>query len=369
MINHILKNLSLCFTILMLIGCSESKKEILKEATNIAILDSNNDGVINPYEAMDVLFLLQKENNKELTTKDFTRLASAYENEQEEEFSEMFEEFDENKDGKVKLSEVNEDMKGFVEMMDTDSDGSITLQEMMDFDFEDAFLASEEDINIRIEELFNEYGGDDTISLSKVDKDDIDRFSEWDSNHDGDISKKEVYAFMIADNTPISFDVKGNTAFMTGVITAQTPATVLQLLFEYPNVTTIEMITVPGSIDDVANLRASLYVHKFGLITKLNANSSVASGGTDFFLAGKQRIVEKGAKIGVHSWGGGNVAATDVPKDDPVHQKYLDYYEIVGIPAEFYWYTLEAAPANNIHLMTEEEIEIYKVRTERVTKD
>jgi hypothetical protein len=79
------------------------------------------------------------------------------------------------------------------------------------------------------------------------------------------------------------------------VITASTPATILQLLFEHPEVTSIEMLTVLGSIDDVANLRTSLYVHKFGLNTKLNANISVASGGTDFFLAGRQRIVEKRA--------------------------------------------------------------------------
>lgn len=123
------------------------------------------------------------------------------------------------------------------------------------------------------------------------------------------------------------------------------------------------MIHVPGSIDDVSNLRASLYVHQFELNIRLNERSIIASGGTDFFLAGKERIVAKGAKIGVHSWSGGSKPATELSKKHKAHKKYLDYYRIVNIPDEFYWFTLEAAPAHDIHFMTEEEIEIYKIRT------
>jgi hypothetical protein len=34
----------------------------------------------------------------------------------------------------------------------------------------------------------------------------------------------------------------------------------------------------------------------------------------------------------------------------------LNYYKVVGIPQAFYWCTLEAAPASDIHIMTEDEI-------------
>jgi hypothetical protein len=90
----------------------------------------------------------------------------------------------------------------------------------------------------------------------------------------------------------------------------------------------------------------------------------IASGGTDFFMAGTKRIVAKGALLGVHSWGGDmdSVPAAEVPRDDPVHIKYLDFYEAVDIPGDFYWYTLDMAPAGGIHFMTEEEIELYQVR-------
>ena len=90
----------------------------------------------------------------------------------------------------------------------------------------------------------------------------------------------------------------------------------------------------------------------------------IASGGTDFFLAGKHREVAEGAKIGVHSWAGGTKAATDLPKRHKAHKKYLNYYNQVNIPEDFYWYTLDAAPAESIHNMTEEEIMKYRIRTE-----
>ncbi len=62
------------------------------------------------------------------------------------------------------------------------------------------------------------------------------------------------------------------------------------------------------------NLRASLYVRRLGLNTKVNQRSIIASGRIDFFLAGKTRTVAKGAKIGVHSWGSGGKPATELSK-------------------------------------------------------
>jgi hypothetical protein len=328
---------------------------------NIEILDGDKDGIINPYEALDVLLQLQKVNNKELTTKNFNSIVSDYKKHEEQEMSEWIEEFDQNGDGKLIITEARGEIKEFIHLIDADKNGEVTKAEMLSFDFTSVYLASDEDIKQEIDELFKEHKSD-IVDLSKVSKDKFIRTSALDGNHDGKITREEAYSFMKANNTPITFIVKGNVAFMSGVITSTTPASVLQLLFEHPNVTTIEMMTVPGSIDDVANIRAAMYVSKFGLMTKLNSNSYIASGGTDFFLAGKQRIVEDGARLGVHSWGGGSIAAKDVPKDDPVHQKYLDYYNSVGIPEAFYWYTLEAASARDMHLMSEEEIKLYEIR-------
>lgn len=339
---------------------------ILANSTTISILDGDNDGIINPYEALDVLLTLQKENDNVLTLKNFNEIASSYKNEQDQETAEIFKEFDQNKDGLLRLNEIEGDMAHIFKMMDTNNNKEISMKELNDFDFENAFLASEDQINETIDEMFKK---EKVIHLSGLKKRDREMYSQWDHNQDDKLTKTEAYEFMKADNSPVSFNVKGEVAYMTGVITAKTPATILQLLFEHPLITTIEMINVPGSIDDVANLRASLYVHQFGLTTKLNSRSNVSSGGTDFFLAGKKRIVEQGAKIGVHSWAGGSVAATDLPKSDDSHKKYLEYYNIVGIPQEFYWYTLNAATADNMHIMTEDEIKLYKVRSNNTIKE
>lgn len=353
--------------IVILSGCTQERPTAFINTTSLEVLDSNRDGLISPYEALDVLLMLKKEQGKSLSLKDFDQIALEYKKEQEEEIREIFQEMDTDGDDNINLSKVEGEMAEFAQMMDKNEDGILTLTEALAFNFEDALLLDEdqmkEEVKNRLEEL--DKNKDGVIVATEVAKDQQGRFFEWDDNEDGKVTPEELHAFLKADNIPVEFTVKGKTAFMTGVITAATPATVLQLLFEHPEVDTIEMLTAPGSIDDVANLRAALYIRNHGISTKLNAKSMVASGGTDFFLAGKHRIVEKGAKIGVHSWGGADgTDGKDVPKDDPEHQKYIDYYNKTGIPEAFYWYTLEVAPAHEMHWMTEEEIERYKVRTD-----
>lgn len=321
------------------------------------MLDANNDGTIDPYEALDVLLLLEKENDAPIQTEAFQQLAQEYVDAGNEEINELFNEFDKNKDGKIKMKEVPKPMKEMVAMMDSNGDNIVEKSEATNFNMEAQMLLSDEALNEWCNELFE---GDSKIAIKDL-KGDMKQLAEADANDDGNITREEVYQMLKADNTPASFTIKGDIAYMNGVICSTTPARVLELLVKHPNVHTIEMEQVPGSIDDISNLRAALYVHQSGLKTQLNAKSKIASGGTDFFLAGSSRSVAKGAKIGVHSWGGGSEKATDLPKDDEAHQKYLDYYKIVGIPADFYWYTLEAAPAESIHWMTEEAIKTYQI--------
>ncbi len=97
----------------------------------------------------------------------------------------------------------------------------------------------------------------------------------------------------------------------------------------------------------------------------------MASGGTDFFLAGIKRSVASNTKIGVHSWAGEDdgkeFTATDFPKGHQYHLPYIAYYVSVGFTQQeaedFYYFTIEAAPADNIHWMSATEIEQYKMLT------
>jgi len=172
------------------------------------------------------------------------------------------------------------------------------------------------------------------------------------------------------DNDTAKFTFKDNdtssvTVYMNGVIGSDT-LTVLQELFNsYPQITTLIMQDVPGSMDDEINLLASMEIRNRGINTHIPTDGMVASGGSDMFLAGVKRTIEAGAKIGVHSWSDGSgKVALDYPRDHQAHVIYLDYYNAIGITTDFYWYTLAAASADNIHWMTTEEITQYGILAE-----
>ncbi|WP_106793211.1 M28 family peptidase [Aquimarina sp. Aq78] len=155
-----------------------------------------------------------------------------------------------------------------------------------------------------------------------------------------------------------------DTLYMNGVIYSNTLHDIKEILFENPKVTTLVMEEVPGSIDDEINLLASREIRKHHINTYIPENGMVASGGTDMFLAGEKRNIHATAKLGVHSWSGEDSVALDFPKDHEEHKKYVSYYTEMNIPTEFYWYTLEAAPADSIHWMTANEIKKYDVITD-----
>jgi len=155
-----------------------------------------------------------------------------------------------------------------------------------------------------------------------------------------------------------------DTVYMNGVIGSDTLAVMQTLFSKHPQIKTIIMQNVPGSMDDDINLLASMEIRNRGINTHIPSDGMVASGGSDMFLAGVKRTIAPGARIGVHSWSDGSgKAALDYPRDNQAHVIYLDYYNAIGITTDFYWYTLEAATAENIHWMTAEEMVLYGVLT------
>lgn len=174
-----------------------------------------------------------------------------------------------------------------------------------------------------------------------------------------------AYSIMSMSEEKVSFKVVEDKAIMTGVIDRSAIKAVEDLIANHPEVKTIVMKNVPGSMDDESNLIASRLVRKAGLNTFVPADGMIASGGTDFFCAGVKRTIEDGAEIGVHSWAGDGVSnANKLPKDHPEHQKYIDYYNEMEIPEAFYWFTIKAAPAESIHNMSRTELVEYKLVAE-----
>ena len=158
---------------------------------------------------------------------------------------------------------------------------------------------------------------------------------------------------------PLRFDVEGTVAYMYGDLTRSAPRKVERLFEKHPAVTLIHMEYCPGSLDDYAAFEASRLVRAQGVDTHVAADGEIASGGVDFFIAGVGRTVEPGGKVGVHSWAGGKVEGANLDRNHAEHTMYLDYYEEMGITEDFYWFTLEAASADDIHWMTQEELLTY----------
>ncbi|WP_109355474.1 alpha/beta hydrolase [Sphingorhabdus sp. EL138] len=173
------------------------------------------------------------------------------------------------------------------------------------------------------------------------------------------------------DDEYMRYRLRGNGKylFIEGTISSRFPWKLEQILNHSSGIEWLILTNVPGSIDDRANLEGARIVRQHSINTYIPQGGSVASGGTDLFAAGVERVAFEDAKIGVHSWGGTNwkgemIEGKGFPKNHPDHQPYLNYYKEMGIPTDFYWFTLEVAGAHDIHYMNFGEIERFQLATE-----
>ena len=168
-------------------------------------------------------------------------------------------------------------------------------------------------------------------------------------------------------------EIKGNEAYLSGDLGTTTYMQIKDLIKNHPEIKTIVMTKISGSVNDAVNMHTGRLLHENGFTTKVLSGSDIASGGVDLFCAGVNRVVEKGAKIGVHSWCCVNdLTANKLPKDHPAHQYQLAYFTMALGPENgpaFYFYTLEAAPFDNIHYMTDEEIKKWNIATKFIENE
>ena len=123
-------------------------------------------------------------------------------------------------------------------------------------------------------------------------------------------------------------------AAMVDSTDSASPAQFQAMMAAYPGISMIEMIEVPGTEDDRANLKLGRLIRARGLTTYVPAGGSVRSGGVELFLAGKVRIAEPGAEFAVHAWADEDGReATDYADSAPENRAYVDYYVEMGMPA------------------------------------
>ncbi len=156
-----------------------------------------------------------------------------------------------------------------------------------------------------------------------------------------------------------------NTIEMDGTIRSSTLDNFEEMIADHPNLNRINIKEVPGSKDDEINLQVSKIVFDRKMDIHIQEDGFVASGGTDFFLAGNSRTKGSNTRIGVHSWSDGSNEASSFPVGHQNHQPYIDYYQSIGFTQneaeDFYYFTINAASADDIHWMTDDELLEYNI--------
>ena len=158
-------------------------------------------------------------------------------------------------------------------------------------------------------------------------------------------------------------EVTGDKATVNGTLGTNTYIQITDLINNHPEVKTLVLQQIDGSDNDAINMHTGRLVRNAQLITMVEATSDINSGGVDLYAAGAQRIYTEGAKVGVHSWSDSEGRSADeLGRDHPDHGAQLTYFrEMLGaeLGPEFYFFTIESAPADSIYVMTKEELDKY----------
>jgi len=168
--------------------------------------------------------------------------------------------------------------------------------------------------------------------------------------------------------TTTEFLVEGDTLYLSGEFNSKSLDQFNAVYAKNPGITRIVELQVGGSNDDDTLVALGYLIRELGLNMHLQADSAIYSGGVDLFLAGVERTMEAGAILGVHSWSGDFKDGADYPRGSPEHAQGRAYVEDMLGDDAFYWFTIYAAPADDIYQMKAAEIEKFGLLTAPIMK-
>ncbi|MHA7856564.1 MAG: alpha/beta hydrolase [Henriciella sp.] len=155
-------------------------------------------------------------------------------------------------------------------------------------------------------------------------------------------------------------------ASLYGTVHRQSFDVVIDFLDQNSDITTLVFVDMAGSADDDTNLRIAREIRRRKLNTTTLASTKIESGAVDLFLAGVERTAACGAEFGVHSWyDSAGYGPRDIVRDSshPDHAMFISYYEEMGIDEALYWFTVDAAPPEDILVMSWLDLNKYNVVT------
>ena len=230
-------------------------------------LDLDRDGIVRPQEAADAIERLTAHQNRPgLKLAKLDRLMKRLDREEREELLDWSESLDRDGDGRVQLDEIDDEFGPLAGTLDADGDGVLSMDELAainDFSI-DVF------IHMEVETDFAAFDAGDVLSIDSVAEEDeefAEMLNEADANKDGAVTREELLAFYVAYDPPLSFDIDGTTAVVTGTIDISTPSRVMELILHHPEVDTLILLDCPGSIDDDSSMLACQLIRHHGLTT------------------------------------------------------------------------------------------------------
>ena len=168
-----------------------------------------------------------------------------------------------------------------------------------------------------------------------------------------------------AVNDELNIEVDNNTAYLSGILNSDLVSQLSDFIKQNPNVTELVLVDIPGSVDQQATMEGARLIRRLGLNTHIAQTGYVLSGGVDLFLGGVERTIGAGAGVGVHAWSDGSrMKAANVNVADSIHAVYVNFYLEMGVPELFYWFSLDAAPADRVYFLSPEETYDYQLATQ-----
>ena len=180
------------------------------------------------------------------------------------------------------------------------------------------------------------------------------------------ISGMIVFAVVYERAPALHMQVEGSDLILDGGITTGTYERFAAMIDDHPGIERIVLGVMDGTDTEIDVFAMGRLIRRLELETHLRSHSEIYSGAVDLFAAGATRSMERGAVVGVHSWSDGYEEGGDLPRDAPAHDVYERFFERMLGSADFYWFTLEMASYDEMHLMSEAEILRFGLLTEPI---
>lgn len=207
--------------------------------------------------------------------------------------------------------------------------------------------------------------GNVTLAATAATSDFLARF-----NPDGELGRDDLTTRLARSGTiargGITITVDGINALLHGFDDAETTPAIRELIRDYPMVGLLVLQRADGPIRGHAHLDAARAIAAAGLETHIPFNGSAYGGGIDLFLGGRRRTAEAGANVSVRSWVDANRLTGHALRNDrghPEHRRYLELYDALGVPQDYYWFYLEV-PRDAPRALTRPELEQYQIVTD-----